>query len=308
MRIVSLLPSATEIVNALGLSAHLVARSHECDYPKSILRLPACTAREIEINESTPGIQLRATEPNYCALSVLSIDWDLLRGLRPTHILTQTLCAEYRISREDILRVLEKELFDLPELVSLHARTLQAVLEDFRRVGDALGHPEEAASLVRETSQRIDAISVRARRSMQRPLRVACLDWIQPPMLGGHWLPELVRLAGAIPAGEPAPENSNRIGWEYLGSINPDVIIVMPCGYRLPEALTELGHVARRPEWQTLKAVREGKVYVANGSDYFNRPGPRLLDSLEVLTEILVPNEFPGHHEGSAWLPFPVAP
>lgn len=306
MRIVSLLPSATEIVDALGLSANLVARSHECDYPKSILRLPACTASEIELNESTPGIQHRATAPDYRALSVFSVDWDLLRGLRPTHILTQTLCAECRVTREDILRVLEKELFDLPELVSLHASTLREVLENFRNIGEALGQPDKAASLVRKTSQRIDAISTRAKEAIQRPPRVACLDWIQPPMLGGNWLPELVRMAGAVPAGETDPEHPNWIGWDDLNAADADVIIAMPCGYRLPRVREELRYIARRPEWQTLKAVREGQVYMANGSDYFNRPGPRLLDSLEIIAEILVPLEFPGQHKGTGWLPFPV--
>ena len=305
MRIVSLLPSATEIVAALGLAEYLVARSHECDFPAGIRKLPACTAKEIELNESTPGIQLRATAPSYRTLSVFSVDWDLLRGLRPTHILTQSLCGACAVSEADLAAVLEKELFEKPEVLSLEARTLSGVIEEIRTVSAFLGEEARGEALASTLHARIGRIAERAaERDGDKPV-VACLEWLQPFMLGGQWIPEMIRRAGGIPAGGGDGTGSPWMDWPELIATEADLIVSMPCGWQLPRALKETRRAAERPEWKRLKAVGRNQVYVVDGSDYFNRPGPRLVDSIEILAEIIAPDLFPPQHHPQGWVRFP---
>jgi iron complex transport system substrate-binding protein len=305
MRIVSLLPSATEIVAALGLAPYLVARSHECDYPPEVRKLPACSAREIELTESTPGIQLRATAPAYRAISIFTVDWDILRGLRPTHILTQSLCGACGVSEEEMHAVLETELFEKPQVLSLEARTLTGVMDEIQKVGGFLGEPARGEALASSLRARIESVAERASSASGEKPVVACLEWLQPFMLGGNWMPEMIRLAGGIPAGGSDGSNSPWIDWPELIAADADLLISMPCGWRLPRALKETRRVAERPEWKRLKAVARDQVYVADGSDFFNRPGPRLVDSLEILAEIVSPRQFPPQHHPAGWVKFP---
>ncbi|MDZ7640189.1 MAG: ABC transporter substrate-binding protein [Bryobacterales bacterium] len=303
-RIISLLPSATEIVAALGLSQSLVARSHECDFPPEIRRLPACTAREIELTESTPGIQLRAMAPAYRALGVFSIDWDVLRGLHPTHILTETMYAEFGVGKEDLAAVLAEEMIEPPDVISFKSRSLPGVISEIRFAAAALGEEARGEVLAASLEERIAHIATQAKRGARKAPVVACLEWLQPFMLGGNWIPEMIRLAGGIPAGGGDGIPSPWMDWPDLLALDPDVIVSMPCGWRIPRATKETQRAAERTEWQKLKAVRENQVYVVNGSDYFNRPGPRLVDSLEILAEILSPQQFPPIHQPQGWVRF----
>lgn len=303
-RIVSLLPGATETVAALGLSGSLVARSHVCDYPPEIRRLPACTAREIEVNESTPGIQLRAAAAEYRALSHFSVDWDLLRGLRPTHIVTQTNCEACRVRGHALEEILSRELFDTPALLNLESRSLSGVIGEIRELGRFLGESARGDALAASLIERIERIGSQAQRAGESAPVVACLEWLQPFMLAGNWIPELIHLAGGTPAKGGSDSRTPWMDWDSLLALDPDVIVSMPCGWRLPRASQESLRVAQRPEWQRLKAVRQNQVYVVDSSGYFSRPGPRLVDSLEILAEILSPDRFPPRHSGKNWIRF----
>ncbi len=303
-RIVSLLPGATEIVAALGLSGSLVARSHECDFPPEIRRLPACTAREIEVTESTPGIQLRAAAPEYRALSHFEIDWDLLRGLRPTHILTQTSCGSHRVRTDALEEVLHKELFEAPALIHLESRTLPGVIEEIRGTGGLLGVPARGDALADSLTERLERIGELARRPAGSMPIVACLEWLQPFLIAGNWMPEMIRLAGGNPAVHGSDANSQWMDWGDLLAIDPDVIVSMPCGWHLSRAIAETQHTAQRSNWKHLRAVRQNQVYVVDSSGYFSRPGPRLVDSLEILAEILSPDRFIPRYQGRGWVRF----
>lgn len=303
-RIVSLLPGATEIVTALGLGGSLVARSHECDFPADIRWLPACTAREIEVTDSTPGIQLRATAAEYRALSYFEVDWDLLRGLRPTHILTQTSCRSHGVDKGALEAILRKELFEMPALLNLESRSLPGVIEEIRAAGVFLGVPTRGDALADSLSERLERIGGRAKRPAGSAPIMACLEWLQPFMLAGNWMPELVRLAGGIPAVHGANSDSQWMDWGDLLAIDPDVIVSMPCGWHLSRAIAETRQTAHRSNWKHLRAVRQNQVYVVDSSGYFSRPGPRLVDSLEILAEILWPETFAPRYQGEAWVRF----
>ncbi len=303
LRIVSLLPGATEIVAALGLAGSLVARSHVCDFPPEIRRLPACTASEIPVTESTPGIQWRASAPEYRALCIFDVDWDLLRGLGPTHILTATTSKSQGVPERAIEDILHRELPSKPALLHLEARSLGGVIEEMREVGAFLGESAKGEALAASLNERIEQITRLAQKSTSAPV-VACLEWLHPFMLAGNWMPELVRLAGGMPAGDGETVRDHWIVWPALLEMDPDVIIAMPCGLRLPRGTEEVRSLAQRPEWGGLKAVRRKQFFVADGSSYFTRPGPRLVDSLEILAEILAPSVFPPRHKGTAWAKF----
>lgn len=303
-RIVSLLPGATEIVAALGLAGSLVARSHECDYPPEIRWLPACTAREIEVSESTPGIQLRATAAEYRALSAFNVDWDLLRGLHPTHILTQTNCASCGVNGRALEDILRKELFDAPALFNLESRSLPGVIAEIRGVGRFLGEPARGDALASSFAERLQQIGDRTKQAGGNPPVVACLESLQPLILAGDWIPELIRLSGGTPAHVEGGSQSSWLDWAALIALDPDVIVSMPCCYRLPPSIRETLNAAQRPEWKRLKAVRQNQVYVVDSSGYFSRPGPRLLDSLETLAEILSPEQFPPRNRDKIWVRF----
>lgn len=299
VRIASLLPSSTEIVCALGFESALVARSHECDYPASVTRLPVVTApkfnpdgRSYQIDERVKAILQEAT-------SVYRIEADLLKTLAPQVIVTQAQCDVCAVSLPEVERV-ACEYLDIPaQLVSLEPNALSDVFADFQRVADALGVPERGHALTERLTQRMQAIAERA-RTLPRPT-VATIEWIDPIMAAGNWMPELVELAGGHNLFGQAGVHSPWLTWEELAAADPDVIVVLPCGYGIPKALEEMPALAQRPGWKDLRAVREGKVYITDGNQYFNRPGPRLAESVEILAEIFHPTVFNFGHRSVGW-------
>lgn len=299
MRVASLLPSSTEIVCALGFESALVARSHECDYPAGVQRLPAVTApkfspdgRSYEVNERVKAILQEA-------VSVYRIDADQLKTLEPHIIVTQAQCEVCAVSLKDVERV-ACEWLEIPaSIIALEPNHLEDVFCDFGRVADALGVPERGQALVAGLRQRMSAIEAAA-ASLPRPA-VATVEWIDPLMAGGNWMPELVQMAGGHNLFGMAGAHSPWLAWEDLRAADPDVIVVMPCGYDLAKTREEMAALTQREGWQTLKAVRAGRVYLTDGNQYFNRPGPRLAESLEILAEILHPGVFAFGHEGRGW-------
>jgi iron complex transport system substrate-binding protein len=299
-RILSLLPSATEIVCALGHGAGLVGRSHECDFPRGVERLPVCTAPKLDPSGSSRAIHEDVEMLLRQAVSIYELDACALRSLAPEVIVTQTQCEVCAVSQSDVERALADWLGDPPRLVALSPASLHAVWSDMLRVAEALGTPEAGITLVNRLRGRMAGVSAAAHRGRARPT-VACIEWLDPPMAAGNWMPELVAMAGGRNLFGAAGEHSPWLDWGALLAADPDVIVVMPCGFALERTRREAGLLAQRPGWHGLRAVREGRVFLADGHQYFNRPGPRLVESLEMLAEVLHPGHCRYGHQGSGW-------
>ena len=299
-RIVTLLASATEIVCALGYEDALVARSHECDHPPSVRQLPACTESKIDTGRSSRGIDDQVKEIVEHGLSVYRVDGDLLKRLRPDVIVTQTQCDVCAVSPKDLDRAVRDWTHAQPRIVSLEPNALADVWTDILNVAESLGSSVRGERLVAEMQSGMGAIEAQAGDGEHRP-RVANIEWIDPLMAAGNWMPELVEKAGGENVFGEAGRHAPWMTWESLREADPAVIIVMPCGCSIAESRRNMPALTGRPEWSTLKAVATGRVYIADGNQYFNRPGPRLLESLEILAELLHPDLFHFGHEGMGW-------
>jgi iron complex transport system substrate-binding protein len=300
LRIVSLIASASEIIASLGLSRYQVGRSHECDFPPEILTLPICTSPSFPTDGSSAEIDRRVKERLANALSVYEVSREALDALQPTHVITQTQCKVCAVSLEDVERALMGWVSSRPKLVALEPNSLADIWTDILRVADACGVPERGQEVATELQMTMRAISERACASPSRP-RVACIEWQEPLMAAGNWVPELIEMAGAVNLFGRAGEHSPWMQWSELLDADPDVIIVTPCGFDLTRTTSEMYWLTNRPEWQTLQAVKNCQVYLTDGNQYFNRPGPRMVDSLQILAEILHPEVFAPTLEGAAW-------
>jgi iron complex transport system substrate-binding protein len=299
-RIVSLIASATEIVAALGLEDHLVGRSHECDYPPAVQRLPVCTEPKFPVDGSSAQIDQRVKTVLQEGLSVYRVHADVLRTLRPDVILTQSHCEVCAVSQRDVEEAIGQWLDARPAIVTLKPDSLADVWEDMRRAARALEVPERGEDLVRRLQQRMGAIATQACSLPQRP-SVACVEWIDPLMAAGNWMPELVARAGGMDAFGTAGRHAPGMSWEQLRAADPEVIIILPCGFDMPRCHRDMPVLSKQPGWTGLRAVRSGRVFLADGNQYFNRPGPRLVESLEILAELLHPETFHFGHQGSGW-------
>jgi iron complex transport system substrate-binding protein len=300
LRIVSLLPSATEIVCALGFEDQLVGRSHECDYPPPVVRVAALTEPKFKPEGSSAEIDQRVRTIVAQSLSVYRVDADRLRELRPGVIVTQSQCEVCAVSIGDVERAVADWTGTRPTVVSLSPAALEDVLSDIERVAGVLGVKQRGCDLAVQLRTRMDAIAVRARSAASRP-RVACVEWIEPLMAAGNWMPELVEMAGGVNLFGEAGKHSAWIKIDELVASDPDVILVAPCGFGIERTLADLPALAADPRWSRLRAVRERRVCVADGNQYFNRPGPRIVESLEILAEVTHPELFRFGHEGSGW-------
>lgn len=301
IRIVSLIASSTEIVCALGFEDRLVGRSHECDYPPTVTRLPVCTGPKFNVEGTSYEIDQRVKAVLQDALSVYRVDVNLLETLRPTHIITQSQCEVCAVSLKDVEQAVCEFTGSNPVIVSLEPNALADVWDDIRRVGSALKAPERAERLIEESQYRMNTIVQKAGSLDARPT-VACIEWIEPLMAAGNWMPELVEMAGGVNLFGEAGKHSPWMTWEELTAKDLDIIVVTPCGFDIERSLREMPILSGKPEWRDLKAVRNGRVFVADGNQYFNRPGPRLIESLEILAETLHPDAFHFGHEGSGWI------
>jgi iron complex transport system substrate-binding protein len=299
-RVVSLIASATEIVCALGFEDSLVGRSHECDYPPSVRRLPVCTEPKFDTEASSREIDRHVKDLVREALSVYRVDAERLRELRPDVIVTQSQCEVCAVSTRDVEAAVEDWLPDSTRVVSLEPNRLQDVWTDILRVAEALGVPGRGAQLIGQLQGRMEAIADRARALPDRPT-VACIEWVDPLMAAGNWVPELVAMAGGENLFGEVGKHAPWMTWEQLVDRDPGVIILMPCGFGIARTRRDLPALAGRPEWPRLRAVRDGRVFLADGNQYFNRPGPRLAESLEILAELLHPDAFRFGHEGTGW-------
>jgi iron complex transport system substrate-binding protein len=299
-RIVSLIASATEIVCALGFEEQLVGRSHECDFPAPVKRLPVCTEPKFDVEGSSYEIDQRVKAVLQEGLSVYRVHADLLKELRPDVIVTQSHCEVCAVSQRDVERAVCDWLGNRPQVVSLAPNALAEVWDSVRQVAGALGVSERGEELIRSLQRRMSAVVERACGLPGRP-SVAYVEWIEPLMAGGNWMPELVAMAGGVNLFGEAGKHSPWMTWEELRGRDPDVIFVAPCGFDLARTRQEMPALTGRAGWADLGAVRVGRVYLADGNQYFNRPGPRLVESLEILGETLHPEAFSFGHEGTGW-------
>lgn len=300
LRIVSLIPSATEIVDCLGLTDYLIARSHECDYPPQVDDLPICTGPKFDPEGSSGEIHDRVTQLLQSALSVYHVKTDLLEQLQPTHILTQAQCEVCAVSLSDVEDAVATLTHRHPQVISLQPKTLEDVWQDIRRVAIALGISGEMA--VRDLRDRVYPIQQKTQSLPERDRpRVACIEWTDPLMAAGNWIPQLVEIAGGTPLFAESGQHSPWLDWEALVEADPDLLIFMPCGYDIARTRQEIRPLQQKPEWPSLKAVQTGKVYLVDGNQYFNRPGPRLVDSLEILAELIQPSLFRFGYRNFGW-------
>ncbi len=299
-RIVSLLPSATEIVCALGFEDQLVGRSHECDFPHSVTRLPSLTSPKFNPEGTSAEVDQRVKTILAEALAVYRVDADRLRDLKPDFIVTQSQCDVCAVSMREVEEAVAQWTGAQPKVVSLAPYGLRDVWADMEHVAAELGVSEHGIEVVSRLRQRIAAIEQRAATAASRP-RVACIEWIEPLMAAGNWMPELIAMAGGTNLFGRAGEHSPWMKFEELAAADPDVILIAPCGFNMDRTALELPVLTARPEWAGLKAVRNRRVYLGEGNQYFNRPGPRIVESLEILAEILHPKLFSFGHQGSGW-------
>ena len=299
-RIVSLIPSATEIVHALGLGDCQLGRSHECDYPDSVVSLPVCTAPKFSPSGSSREIDTSVQETLRNALSVYEVFDEVLEQLHPSHIITQSQCEVCAVSLKDVEAAVGERVSSDLKLVSLESHSWADVLRDIAYVAEALDVPEQGRDLVKRLEQRTSAITHQAGTAEECP-RVACLEWLEPLMAAGNWVPELVQMAGGQNLLGEAGKHSGTITWESLLESDPEILILMPCGFDMKRTREEIYWLTDRAQWKTLPAVRNGRVYVTDGNQYFNRPGPRLVESLEILAEIIHPELFAAGFKEKAW-------
>jgi iron complex transport system substrate-binding protein len=289
MRIVSLVPSSTEMLFALGLGPDVVGVTHECDFPAAATELPKVTRDVLPEGLSSAQIDAAVKERTLEGQSIYELDVEELAALQPELIVTQALCAVCAVSYDDV-RELAEQIDSHPTVISLDPRTVGEVLGDARTLADATGARDAAVELVRDASSRIDRVKL-AVRGARRP-RVVALEWLDPPFVAGHWTPQLIEYAGGEDVLGFAGEHSEERSWEEIAVSQPDIAIVMPCGFD-----AELAYREAEMHREQLARLGAGEVVAVNAAAYFSRPGPRIIDGLELLANILHPelvSEAPG--------------
>ncbi|HWO41126.1 MAG TPA: cobalamin-binding protein [Candidatus Eisenbacteria bacterium] len=289
MRICSLLPAATEIAYALGLGKHVVGVTHECDYPQEARARPIVVRSALDPEGMTSAQIDRAV--SRARRSLYRIDFDAFRMISPDLILTQELCDVCAVDRTEVVEactLLARE----PTIISLGAVSLGSVLADIERVGKATGTDIRARELTWKLRDRIERVSRRAAGSRSKP-RVACLEWLEPLYYGGHWIPEMIELAGGKVGFGRVGEPSARLEWDALVDFAPEILLLMPCGFDAERTKRELHLLTTRAGWSELPAVKAGRVFAVDARSYFSRPGPRLADGLELMAQLIHPEFFP---------------
>ena len=300
VRIVSLLPSATEIIACLGLTDSLVGRSHECDYPPEVKNLPVCTAASLDSSCQSKAIDSQVQDLLQQALSLYQINLKTLEQLQPTHIVTQDQCDVCAVNFSEVTKAVAQLTQSQPQIISLQPNLLAEVWQDIARVGQILG--VESTLAIAKLQKRLDTITQKVATLPKNSLpQVVALEWTEPLMTAGNWIPELIEIAGGKPLLSVKGEHSPYISWDKLSAANPDVIVIMPCGFDLARTAQESQALKAHPQWSNLKAVQNNQVFIADGNAYFNRPGPRLVDSAEIIAEILHPTLFDFGYRNSGW-------
>lgn len=306
-RIVSLIASSTEIVWALGMGEYMVGRSHECDYPSQVKDLPVCTGPKFRTDGTSYEIDQRVRAIVQESLSVYRVDADVIDKLKPTHIITQAQCEVCAVSLKDVEEAACQLISSQPQIISLQPDDLEDFFSDLDKVGKALEIEVRSTDLAKSMRKRISDIQERAQaaaKAKNKKPTVACIEWIDPLMAAGNWMPELVELAAGENLFGEAGKHSPYMNWQQVLDKDPDVILVIPCGFDNPRTLEEMHIIANKEGYDQLSAVKNKRVFVADGNQFFNRPGPRLVESLEIMAELVHPETFHFGHEGTGWVTY----
>ena len=296
MKIVSLIPSATEIISALNLSDNLVGVSHECDYPKEVLKLPKLTTSKIKTEQSSLIIDHDIKKILEQSLSVYEVKSNLLKKLDPDVIITQSQCSVCAVSLKDVEECLSKFINKKPLLIDLKPNTFEEVLEDINLVGKKLNKKVESNFLVKNIKNEINKIKVKTSNSKIK--NVLCIEWIEPIMTAGNWIPQLVKFAGGKSILAKSGKNSNFIKHEHINFKEIDIVIFMPCGFDIKRSKKEI----LKANIDYSSNLKDKKTYIVDGNKYFNRPGPDLLESTRILAEIIHPDIFPAKQDIERWI------
>ena len=303
MKIVSLLPSATEIVAALGLAENLVGRSHECDWPVGLADLPVLTQPKMNPLADAAIIDRDVRALVEDGTSVYKLDADTIRALAPDFVVTQSQCELCAVSLGEVEQALQDWVgAPKPELVSLEPMTLADVATDITKVATALDIAPKGAALVQEMADGFAALRAKTQNLPRQKLFF--MEWTAPLMGAGNWMPETIAAAGGDVVLGKSGAHSPTVTWADIAAADPDVVIVGPCGFSIERAAEEMTALADAPEYRALRAVQNGAVYLVNGNHFFNRPGPRLLQSARIIAEILHPSEFTPDNRGSGWVAY----
>ena len=293
-RIASLLASATEILYGIGLGDRVVAVSHECDYPADVAAKPRVTTTLVAADAPSGEIDRQVREMSAAGSALYGIDVERLAELAPDLIVTQAQCDVCAVRYADVLEAVGSvPTLEGTQVVAINPTNLREIFEDIRRVGQATGYEAEAARFVAQLEARVGVVRQKSATmsAADRP-RVACIEWIDPPMLAANWMPELVELAGGAYPLSQTGEHSTYADWQSMVRYDPEVVVVMPCGFDLQRTSSEASTLERLADWQTMSAVKNGRVILVDGNAYFNRSGPRIVDSLEILAHLLHPDQF----------------
>ena len=291
MKICSLLPSSTEILYALGLGHEVVGVTHECDYPPSAREKPTVTSSVLDRKDlSGETIDRLIREELSASGSIYHLDAKLLRELAPDLIITQELCDVCAVAYPEVQRAAQ-EMEHPAKVMALEPTTLEEVWKSIEIVGNATGRLDRANAYVKQLRSRVHAIAERVKDAAERP-RVLCLEWINPPFCSGHWIPEMTAIAGGIEGLGKVGKPATQIAWQQIEACQPEIIVIMPCGFGLTRVREEFDNATLPDLWKELPAVQTGRVYLVDGNAYFNRPGPRLVESLELLAHLIHPNLF----------------
>jgi iron complex transport system substrate-binding protein len=283
MRIISLVPNGTEILFAVGAGELVVGVSHECDFPAEARTRPVLTGSALTPGMTAAEVDAAVSAQVGSGASLYTLDEERIAGLDPDVIVTQQLCPVCAVSTEQVEGAV-RPLARCPDVISLDPKSLADVFEDIRRVGELTSRADRAAGLLEGLQVRLDVVRA-AVADKPRP-RVLALEWLDPPFAGGHWVPEMIALAGGEDTVASPGDHSVRLTWEQIAVVDPDVLVVMPCGFDEAGAAAQIETIAHRPEWQSLRAVREERVHPVDANGCFSRPGPRLVDGIERLAAI----------------------
>lgn len=300
MRIVSLLPSTTEIACKLGFEQNLVGRSHECDYPESVEKLPVLTEPKYSENGTSIDIDNRVKSLIEKGLSVYKVDAEKLASLNPDIILTQDHCKVCAVSLSDVESALHQTVQEQTKVISVSPENLQQIYQSIIDIGSALEAKKKAKNVVNEMQLRMNII--RNTLTHVQPVSAVTIEWIDPLMTAGNWIPECIHIAGGEDLLGTAGQHSPWIKWKDIKQTNPEFLLISPCGYSIVQTLREFKTLQHKPGWKNLRAVQNNRVFILDGHHYFNRPGPRIFDSTRILAEVFHPNHFKPTLKNIGWV------
>ena len=303
-KIVTLIPSATEIVAFLCVKKFIVGRSHECDFPKDLNKIPKLTSPKINVDGTSGQIHDQINVILEKSLSVYKVDIEKLKKLNPDFIVTQAHCQVCAVSFSEVEHIAKEHLGKNTKIISLQPNSLKEVFDDIRRVAKDLKiDNEDNEQLIKDLDTRLK--NIKNRTEKHKKPKIACVEWINPLMAAGNWIPEMVHISGGEDIFGKKGKDSHWIEFNEIKMHNPDVIIFIPCGFDLQKTNKEVKDLLKsNTEWHDLKAFKDKKLFITDGNQYFNRPGPRLIESLEIFAEIIHPELFNFKHKDKGWINF----